>query len=547
LKKNLNTIFAIIVLFFIFRFYSHGRLLGADIYPSDEELYEAYLAGDLEYQDYLNLKDLFDGGIDSTEMYLLEEIPNINYFLKSYTKDYSESEQEQTQPFTDVSEIEYKEKISGSFKWRRYQKLEENGDNENRFYLTSGFAPGWTFKARGTDEYDGRQTLSARSLIYKADQGTIKKLIVGNYTARFGLGLTVGYRGRLLDKDDLSESELIAFPDYSGFNGVYIEGGERKQDVKGMVHYDQNDTIRVQTVAVDLMREIGDFRIEGMVLGSLFKNRPLDADYKFYQFGTLFGYERDRFNGALELAFQKDASAFPAAVFESRYRDEILDIKFSAWHYDDDYKNFFGGGRSGSIYRSIELDTIGLAFRDRRNNQRGFLMRTRTAFSESEEFNLSFSLYGSGSHDRCTEMLASFEKILNPESRLRLFYEYERSEEMNGIATGNKWRAEYRRASKKFYFRSYIGYRYNSDDKEYLSQFVRVRFSHAVFDNIEFWFNLSRLNMETGKIDYFYGYLKESVELMRDFMLGVKYHYRYSRDYSDKEDIGIMLETELRW
>ena len=68
-----------------------GRSIGSDIYPTEDELYEAYLIGQIDYQTYLNLREIFNSGIDSTDLYLIEEIPNIDFFQGQESGKYSEA------------------------------------------------------------------------------------------------------------------------------------------------------------------------------------------------------------------------------------------------------------------------------------------------------------------------------------------------------------------------------------------------------------------------------------------------------------------------
>ncbi|MCP4703069.1 MAG: hypothetical protein GY865_00540, partial [candidate division Zixibacteria bacterium] len=258
-----TVIFIFVLVFSLTANLTLGRTIGSEIYPTEEELYEAFLFGDIDYQTYLNLIEIFNTGIDSTNLYLIEEIPNIDYYWGVDSQIDSDLEKEQTKPFVEEKESSLTDKLSGSAKWTRYQKLDDTGQNKNRIYIKSQLSQNWSFKLNGLDEYSGHQECSFRSLNYKSDRGTIRKMIIGNYTARFGLGLTVGYRGRLFSKDYLSPVETLLFPDYGGFNGLYAEGGPRKNRVKWLFHYDKNDSILVKTSAVNVNKKFGFYRVEG--------------------------------------------------------------------------------------------------------------------------------------------------------------------------------------------------------------------------------------------------------------------------------------------
>ncbi len=531
---------------------TQGRIIGSEIYPTEDELYEAYLIGQIDYQTYLNLREIFNSGIDSTDLYLIEEIPNIDFFLGHDSARYSDLEKEQTKPYiSDRVEVS-KEKLSGSVKWKRYQKLDEIGRDQNRIYIRSQLSQNWSFKLNGVDEYIGHQEFSFRSLNYKNQRGTIRKLNIGNFTARFGLGLTVGYRGRLFSKDYLSPEETLFFPDYGGFNGLYAEGGPRKNRVKWLFHYDKNDTILVRTAALNVNRRYGFYRIEGTLLGTVINNHQTENEFRQYQIGLLLGYSGNDIEAAIEAALPKNnldesSKNNQAAVAEMTYKGNDFVLKFSAWYYGRNFFNLFGGGRSGDLYRTVELDTIDLSYRDRRNNQRGFLIRTSTSLSKETDADMSLSIYGSSRYEKFIEIQTSWGRIVGENSRLRLYYELLRKEKFGEISNNNALKLEYNYKSPQFSLRSFLGYTYANDEKKYLSHLFRVKLKNKIFKEIEFWVNFSRINIETSNIDYFYGYIKEMVDITKTVSLAVKYRYRYNRNFTEPEESTIYLETLIVW
>ena len=529
-----------------------GRSIGSDIYPTEDELYEAYLIGQIDYQTYLNLREIFNSGIDSTDFYLLEEIPNIDFFQGQESGKYSDLEKEQTKPYiSDQVEIS-KEKPTGSIIWKRYQKLDDIGRDQNRIYIRSQLSQNWSFKISGVDEYIGHQEFSFRSLNYKKQRGTIRRLNIGNFTARFGLGLTVGYRGRLLGKDYLSPEETLLFPDYGGFNGLYAEGGPRKNRVKWLFHYDKNDTILVRTTALNVNRRYGFYRVEGTLLGSVINNRLTDDEFRQYQLGLLLGYSGNDLELAIEVALPKNnlnksSNNNQAAVTEITYKGNDFGLKFSAWYYGRNFINLFGGGRSGDFYRTVEFDSIDLSYRDRRNNQLGFLMRTSTSLSKETDADMSLSIYGSSRYEKFIEIQTSWGRIIGENSRLRLYYELLRKEKFGEISNDNALKLGYNYKSPQFSLRSFIGYIYDNDEKKHLSFLFRAQIKNKICKEIEFWVNFSRINIETSNIDYFYGYIKETVDITKTISLAVKYRYRYNRRFAEPEESTIYLETLIVW
>ncbi len=541
-----------IVILLVFANLSLGRTIGSEIYPTEDELYEAYLIGQIDYQTYLNLREIFNSGIDSTNLYLIEEIPNINYFREYESDIQSELEKEQTKPYVSDQVGISKDKFSGSIKWKRYQELDEFGQDKNQIYINSQLSQDWSFKLNGLDEYTGHQEFSFRSLNYKSQRGTIRKLSIGNFTTRFGLGLTVGYRGRILGKDYLSPEETLLFPDYGGFNGIYAEGGHRKNLVKWLFHYDKNDTILVRTSALNVVRKYGLFKVEGTLLGSIISNRLTKTEFRQYQVGLFMGYFGYDIDAAIEVSLPKNnleqsSKNNQAAVAEMTYRNNDFTLKLSTWYYGQNFTNLFGGGRSGDLYRTVEFETIDLSYRDRRNNQRGFLVKTSTSLSGQIDAEMALSIYGSSRYERFIEIQTSLGKIFAEKSRLRVYYELFRKEKLGEIANDNSLKLEYNYKLPQFSLRSFLGYTYDNENQKYLSFHFRTKLKNKILKEIEFWVNFSRINIETGNIDYFYGYIKEMVDITKTVSLAVKYRYRYNRRFAEPVESTIYLETLMVW
>lgn len=522
--------------------------LGEDVYPSDIELYEAYLLGDIEYETYLKLKDLYQVGIDSTDLYLIEEIPNISYFRNNYVDQYTAADSEKITPYLEPEPDGEPSRIQGSVRWIRYQKLEQNGDYENRLNFNTYYGENWKFALRSREEFDGRKEILSRFLEYRSPYGGIRKFIVGNYTARFGLGLNVGYRGKLFNKDEITTEETGLFPDYGGYNGLYIEGGERNQGARGMFHIDQDSTHRVQAAGVDLMREFGRFRSEFILVGARLEKRVSEKDLTHYQFGTMLGYRTSDFDIAFEITMPKGSRNFiPAFVTEAEYDLPPVNLQISGWRYADDFRNLFGGSRAGEIYRSYEIEEVDLTISDRRIGQSGFLIRNKLGIDRENNFTFALSRYGHDDYNNTVEMMAGYDLKTDHGRTYRLYYEYDRHKEGVTAETSQKVRAELRQRNGIFSIRSYLGYRRDRSRNDYLSGFSRFGIRSERFGRIDLWLNLSRFNLESGRIDYFYGYVKESVTVTEYMNFSVKVTYRYNRDYNDREDITAALETELRW
>jgi len=546
LKHLKQNIFLCLLAFLTLSSLSHAENVTLDVYPSEQELYEAYLRGEIDYQTYLNLNEIFEDGIDSTDLYLLEEIPNVNYFLESIRADYSDLELEQAETYI-LGETEGT-KTTGYFRGRLYRKLEEDGDDKDFFTLESKLNENWKMDIRYSENYSGDKKWSRRSLVYQSDRGPVSKMILGNFTARFGLGLTAGYRGKLFGKSDDSFDESFLFPDYGGFNGIYIEGEGRGDAVRLLMHYDQNGEYSFGAGVLNYLRKYRDFRFEVMVQGGILENRATSVRYKHYQFGAFAGIDRRKFKAAFEVAVPKDETAtVPTMLFETMIKSEPVTLKASAWNYTEDFINLTGGGRAGSMRTTIIIDTIDFELRDKRIDQKGMLLKSNTELGYNFEHELTLSAYGTSKYRQNFDLVSSFVRVITNDMKLRFSYRYARREEPGQVSTKNEYRLEGKYAAGIFDFKNYIEYTDDLYEHEYLSFYARVRGYVDTFGRLDLWLNFDKIDHRDGRFDYFYGYISETAEINNRFEFGAKYSYRYSRSSSDSNESQVMIETKVKW
>ena len=526
---------------------SHGQSASFEVYPSDEELFDAYLQGEFDYTTYLNLQEIFETGVDSSDLYLLEEIPNLNYFSDSRLRDYRGLEREQEEPFLAKDTIG-RRSPSGYLKIKRYQDLDEAAVGKNHYLIGGHITPLWSFNARINEDDQRKREWNQRSLVYNGKKGMIKRFAFGNFYARFGLGLAVGYRGRILNKNYPTYDKSFYFPDYGAFNGAYLESRRIKDAVKLLLHYDRDDTTRVRIAAASMMKQYRKVKVEGIALETETDNIHTHEKYNFHQFGTYVQYRSDPVISAIELAFQqKTRRLIGAIVVESEYRSQSLTLQASLWKYDDDYINLTGGARSGRYYRTVSIDTIDFDFRDRRSDQAGVLFKGLALMSDNTAYHYTISTFGPNRYQRFLVFQNGFDFHLANHSVLRFDYRYREQNEAESDPDDHQFRAEIKGQAGKIALRSYIGYIFDKYQNKFLACFGRARTHLISFGNLDLWLNFARINLRTGKLDYFYGYLQESVTALKKLEVTVKYSYRYGRAYAEADKSGFYLEGRMIW
>jgi hypothetical protein len=519
-----------------------------NIYPTDDELFEAYLLGDIDYQTYLNLVEIFEIGVDSSNQYLLDEIPYYNYFNQVFPDTTESEKKEEAEPFIRLPRVRKTEGISGSLGGRYFQELKEDGRQKSQYQWRLYFPNKWSFEGRCDGDYDGNYLFRRRTLTYKNNRGFIKKFVVGNFTARYGLGLTTGYRGKLLSKDAAETGRSVIFPDYGGFNGIYVQAGRYEDAIRGLIHYDQNDTMRIEAAAVDFLRRYRQFQGEFIVLGAALKNRINKSSYNQYQIGACLQYRGETIRSGGEICWQnKGRAAIPALLTETEYRDGSLDLRLAGWRYDREFVNLFGGGRSGYYYDKIEIEEIDFEYRDRRAGEQGIFFTGDSKIGNNYSVATSLLLYGRNRYERTGRLSFSLEGVINSTSLLRLHYLRQERDELSGNESYHIIRTEYRRQGAKYFIRSYLGYNIDRREDDFISYFIRLKGLSPGLGRIELWMNVDRINVNTKRVDYLYMFIRETVRTLNNFELAAKYSFRYNRTASDRHESRFLLEGKWEW
>jgi hypothetical protein len=530
-----------------------GGIIKADrliynVIPSEEELLEAYLRGDIAYQDYLDLTGLIRDGADSIEANILEAIAGGSRFLRNcLAEDSIRTENQWGQSGRGIAPSGGRNK-AGFLRFSRYQELSEKGENRGRLIMKTALGKRWTLNI-GFDEDSGNPgRITRRSLSFSDKDHLFKKMVFGNYTARWGLGLTVGRFGKTLNKGGMSGSQSLAYPDYSGFNGAYFEGGRCISGVTAMIHTDGDSLFKSGAAAVGYLRQYGHVKAGGILSAMLVQNKETGATYRSHYLGTHCRYAKSNFNAAAEVSIRvRTPLRLSSILIESKCKNELLTWQVSAWHYGDTVPNLVGGGYAGSLYRQVIIAPVGLTFSSKRCRQQGILLKSRATVSERISHELSLTVYGGDSSFIASKISSMVETQLTRNSIAYADFRYNREEEWSRVEKDSEVGAGYRLKSRKYKLYGHIGYIRIAKGVPYFSCFARMKSVFSSFGIIELWINIDKISIDSGRADYLYGYLRESVALTESLELGAKYSYRYGRSFEKQDKASFWFEARWAW
>lgn len=541
----IRSILVITAIFVLFGpFVATAADLNTEVYPSEDELYEAFLRGDLDYETYRNLVDLIETGLDNSDIYLLEELPGIGPIRPG---DSTIEINERAEPYRQVVAPAEVGEWHGYLKVRNSRQLEATDRYKTYYLLNSVFGSRWRIKTKLNRNENGIHEWTQRSAEYSNRRGTLKRARLGSYTARFGLGLSLGYRGRLLAKGDEESDESMLFPDFSGFNGVYLEGSSGRNPARWLVHYDRNDSHNFRMSAVSLSARHKRLSGELIGLGAILENRQSGVDYKYIQGGTFVRYDAINYDISGELAIQQyTRNLIGAASVEGTFDFNPIKIWGSFWHYAEDFVNLTGGGRSGRMSRTVSIDSLDFSVSDRRTGQDGFRLKSHTALSDKTNATAAVSHDGFNQFHKNVELYTALAHRVGNNSSLSLDYRFKRNYDNGEISSDNETRLEYKMRRKQIFLRTYIGYQ-NDDDRDFVMLFARASARVSSLGDLELWCNLDKINIDSRQLDYMYFYVQEKLPVRPFLHVIAKYTYRYSRAYSDRKQSAFYIEGRAIW
>ncbi len=522
--------------------------LSTFVYPSEDELEEAFYLGEIDFIQLVTLQELIRSGIDSTELYLLDEIPNLSYFLQIGLFKRSELNTEQVEPFLE------KLAAPGAFKGRinhNYStRIEENGDSR---YRTSGELSyqDWLKVAfRLHREYSGIERLVYRRLEFKPQNSPLRRVVLGNYTTRLGLGTIMGYRGKLLDFSDEINGESFLYPDYGGCNGIQLEfkGGKSGGELAYSQVRDSGHAL--STFAGSFGIEYKSLKPAVIVAVSNLRNRVTDLSINDFKYGVNLESKYTNGYNRFEISAQSgEKNSFGAFVTEGRHLFNNAAINYSGWLYNDNYLDLAGGSKAASIRQTVEIDEVDFSYSDKRSGQEGGLLKTTIELSDKLELINSF-IYAQRDNDNHNfELLSAIEKKIESNMLIRLDHV---SRIKHRLETGQENKDIFRRSrielriiNPLFYVRTYLAYQSKTDEDDYLSFFTSTKYKNERIGELSLWVNLGEINHHEGKIDYWFAYIENKNELFENIKTIAKLIHSFRKGEADEHTSTVSVGIEV--
>lgn len=523
--------------------------LSTYVAPSEDEWLEAYELGEISYTQYLCLTEIARNGIDSSSLYLLDEIPNLSYF--EFPRETLTTPLEQDQQHTVTSDPDLTERtapVRGRFNYRYLQDFDDESRtwyrSTSRVELLDNFSAVW----RINRESSGRERIVYRSVAWDGGNGLVQSAVIGNFTTRFGLGTLFGYRGKLMSASPHINHESLAYPDYGGYNGLYLKA--RTQDIESqmLVSIIRDQDHRLVSAGAMVKDQSGRIR-PGLIAGVNYlfdrQNRtavtvPMLALHNEYRYTG--GY------GSVEIAGQFRGEGTLAAVVEGRHSLERVKLRYAGWAYGDSFYDLTSGSKTGSLYEEISLEEVNFECSSKRAGQKGALVKTVVPLTSSVRCANALLVAHRSRYHHTTQLSSALVRSLGKRGSVQIDFLWRHRSRLSGHVVSKdhrgRWRLEGRFNSGDFRARSYIGYSTESERRDYLSFFAGMRFNLGTDGLFRVWSNLHKFG--AGGIEYWYMFVQSEQTLLENLKARVKLAHTYrgesSRRHATTFSLGVVAD-----
>jgi len=519
------------------------------VLSSEDEAREAMENGEITFQQYLLLCEIILHGIDSSSLYLLDEIPNLVYLKKSDSSFTDPLEQEQQAGFRTRTPVARpgSGRVRGRLGYRFYQRLEEDEQSWYRNFADLVVADRYRVRFRINREKSGRERVVSRSVSYVSRSGPLRRLILGSFTTRLGLGTLFGYAGKRLDFSRAIDNESLLYPDYGGYNGMLIKMRSGQLAVEGLLSVTRDAHYRLVSAGAAVRRTVGRFR-PGLIVGlNRLTNRFTDDVLEIPMLG-LYGEHRYSAGYLAVEAGRQGGSQVSAggAVLEGRHRFKTVEVRYSGWSYAVSFVDLTAGSKAGYLTYSDTLEPVGLEYSSRRPGQSGLFIKTIVELSSTFDFSNAVLYATRAGNNTRRQFSSSLIHRLSDRSMLHLTYQgrfRRRPEDAGDQDTDHQVRLEGRFSAAGLKVRCYIGYDARTNDRGHACLFATVRYQTENNSRWQIWSNLGDIG--SAGLKYWYLFVRAEWPLVNRLQAAVKMANTYRRHGSGPNSTQLSLELNV--
>jgi len=385
-----SVIYLLLLLLIPFSF-TLSQTISSQFYENEEDIEEGFLSGDLTYTEYLELLDLLHEGVatSSPQKDLLFFIPDLTQSEMEELLDSSGTRlsTEGSVPFYSTAGSFFLPEILSQATGRISLQSRQRFDQDNsydfvltRFKIREKFLFQFELQRNGKSD----PQVKKRSLEV-SNFGYIKRLVLGSFDEKIGLGLNIGYHPFLKAEDENYQNSFL-YPISGRFNGILIQSD---------FGFFQPEIIFSKNVRGALSQELWALNLsasfKNLNFGVLRSEGRMRNVSSFYDRSLSFYFKGRKDKLALSSEYSilnNDATGLASVLI---FRDEPALVELSGWSYSKNYVHLFGAGLSNPDYTLTSIDEVEYEYPSREKGEKGMMLKSNYRLSSKYSLNFSYS------------------------------------------------------------------------------------------------------------------------------------------------------------
>lgn len=383
-------IYLLILLLIPFSFV-FSQTISSQLYENEEDLEDGLLSGEITYDEYLELLDLLHEGVgpSSSQKDRLLFLPD---FTQSEVEQLADSSvtkfsSESAMPVYPSAGSFFLPEILSQTTGRISLQSRQRFDQDNSYdFILAKFKTGERFLFQFELQRNGTSDpqVMKRSLEI-SNLGHIRRIVLGSYDERIGLGLNIGYHP-LLKAEDEDYHDSFLYPISGRFNGILIQPGFGFFQPELLISKIKKGALSQELWALNL--SISFKNLNFSILRSEGRLRNVSSFYdrnmSFY-----FRARKDKLTLSSEYSIMNSGSTGLASVLI--FKDEPVLLELSGWTYSENYLHLFGAGPSNPDYTLTTVDEIDYEYPSREKGEKGLMLKSNYRLSSKYSLNFSYS------------------------------------------------------------------------------------------------------------------------------------------------------------
>jgi hypothetical protein len=500
--------------------------------PSEDEICEALVTGEIDYEQYQLLLEAAQYGID-LDLLDAGDLLADSLFPSGSSAD-SETAMDRSAKNSRAERIR--------MLYRYFQEID--APSRSRYLLGISAKPDdqWKYDLRLRRELTGRERFVSRSAKYTSDSGLVRTIELGNFTRKFGLGSAVGYRGKLLSCSDKLDSESWLYPDFAGFNGVAVDMKSGKWEFSTLASYNRSSTHALQVIATSISKKKGRVRPGLSLAINRLENRANRARLLDYKSAATLAIQTRRHQATLEYGLQigeqKPVGTFLAEILAL---PDFGRVRIYGWRYGDRYLSLSSGGRSASLSHKVDLEEVDFDCSDRRAGQSGLQLHFDGALAEKTALAVNV-LYAQTAVDSANlQFRNELERHIGKRWQVGAQYYANWIERGAKDSLVHRIRALLQFSGASLQVKTTFGRSIPESGEGSFAWLADLRVKVSEETRLQFWSNLARFSVD--KVDYWYLFVKVEQEIAGSIRIATKFAERYLASSANRHQLSLALEV----